>query len=148
MAVDRHVQVAAQEFLVVETAGFAPEQDCDRSSARASVRQPCRQIGGGSEGQGDATLPGAGAGDDAAVGDGVLQLVENPRRIQHIGGGSGAPLGLRIREAFRIDQGQVSEAHRLHGAGDAADIARVARFHQHDANVLGAKGGIGGALGV
>ena len=71
-----------------------------------------------------------------AIGDRVLQARDDARMLQNVHRVRCHPARLGGRKVAWRDQTQVLDAHGLHGARRSADVARVARPAQHDADAL------------
>jgi hypothetical protein len=78
-----------------------------------------------------------------AVGNGIGQAVVDFGGGQHVAGAGGHHVGLVVRVALGRDQQQPVQAHGAHGTRRRTDVARVLGADQHDADALGAVGGVG-----
>ena len=78
-----------------------------------------------------ALADGGGADDESAVGDGLGDRGKGARGGHHLGGVDGGLRSLKRWEEF-IDHAEGAEAEVVHGAGDGADVGRVARADEDD----------------
>ena len=76
----------------------------------------------------------ARADDPAAIGDGALQVVVNPRRPKKVVCTRRARRRLVARKMPRPHERELAEPHRLHRTRRGADVAGVRGVDQHDAN--------------
>jgi len=82
-----------------------------------------------------ALADGGGAGDEGAVGDGLGDGRELSGGGEDGGGVDGGAGGFE-RDGILVDDAEVGEAEVVHGAGDGADVLRVAGADEDDGDAV------------
>ena len=127
--------VAVAEIFVGEAEFFRAEEERDAARAK-SLADQANSVLGTPQGMVQlAVADGGGSHDERAIGDGVGDALELLRIRKH---GRGADGGARLAKGrlVRLDHAQMAEAEVAHGARGRADVERVARRNQNDAQTV------------
>ena len=68
--------------------------------------------------------------------DRLREAVHHSRLCEHVVGTGRARRRIRVGKCARIHEIKLREPHRFHCAGRCTDIAGMARFDKHDANIF------------
>ena len=139
---NHEVRGAALKLRIGEAARLAPKQDRRGFGGGLGGELPGRRLGVGA-GPRDASGAGAGAKHPRAIGDRVIQRVHHGGVRHHIERLRGPPVRLRVRKPRRTHEVERREPHRLHGARRGANVAGVAGFDEHDADMVHGWRGLG-----
>ena len=56
--------------------------------------------------------------------------------VQYIVGPGRSLRRVRVRKNFGLNQSEVAQTHRFHSARSGANVARMGRFNEHEANIV------------
>ena len=127
--------VAPIELRVGESGALAAEHHRDRG-ARGLRDGASRALARVEHGPFDPAGPCRRAEYVPAIGEGVVQGLDDSRLVQDVVGSRRPGRGFRAGKPLRGHEDEPIEPHRLHRPGRRPDVARVRRLDQHDAHAM------------
>jgi len=127
--------VAVAEILVGEAEFFRAEEQRDAARAESLADQANAVLGTPQGMVQLAVADGSGSHDERAIGDGIRDALELLRIRKH-GRGADGRARFAKRRLVRLDHAQMAEAEVAHGARGRANVERIARRDQNDAQTV------------